>query len=88
MLFECHITVHRDDAEAAERIARLNHWKTSKIDGDPVLGNKPFFYLTTHETDYERILVYMRRTANDLRTSGVRVLRQKIELIMLDTAAA
>lgn len=85
MLYECHITVSTDYTEHASRIAKNHHWKTSEIARDPVLGDRNFFYLTSHATDYIDMWTRLRTAVSSLETSGVPVIREKIELIMHDT---
>lgn len=85
MLFECHITVSTDDAEAATTVAKMCHWKTSEIARDPILGDKNFFYLTSHATDYNDMWSRLKAASRMLQESAVPVLREKIELIMFDT---
>lgn len=85
MLFECHVTVPRQHAAEAEKVAKEVHWKFSQIDGDPVLGKETFAYLTTHDTDYSRMMRRMSSLSDRLDGLGVEVLREKIELIMYDT---
>lgn len=86
MLFECHITLNLSDKEIGEEVAKELHWKTSEIERDPVLGKDSYFYLTTHENDYVRIYDKMKYTVSELDEHfGVRVVREKIELIMYDT---
>ena len=86
MLFECHITLNLSDKEIGEEVAKELHWKTSEIGRDPVLGKDSYFYLTTHENDYVRIYDKMKYTVSELDEHfGVRVVREKIELIMYDT---
>lgn len=84
-MFECHITVSTDDANAATIIANDQHWKTSEIARDPVLGDKNFFYLTTHTKDYGIMWDKMRKTVDMLLAANVPVIREKIELIVHDT---
>jgi hypothetical protein len=85
MNYECHITVDTVYAEAATIIAQDLHWKTSEIARDPVLGNKNFFYLTTHSSKAPVIFARMEEACNVLEAAGVPVIRQKIELIIHDT---
>ena len=85
MLFECHITIAREHHDAATAIAAEHHWKQSKIDGDPILGNRTFAYLTKHGSEYQRIYEQMKLTVGDLQRAGIPALREKIELIMHDT---
>lgn len=85
MLFECHITVSTEHAETATNIAKLCHWKTSEIARDPVLGDKNFFYLTSHSKEYNDMWSRLRQTVAMFNNVEVPVLREKIELIMYDT---
>lgn len=85
MNYECHITVHVRDAEVATAIAKELHWKTSQIDGDPVLGDRPYFYLTTHSSDVEQMFIRMRAASAALQKRKVHVIREKVELIIYDT---
>lgn len=85
MIYECHITVSTDDAEAATTVAKELHWKTSEIARDPILGDKNFFYLTTHTNDFPLMWERMNSAANQLRSMNVKVIREKIELIIHDT---
>lgn len=86
--YECHITVANRDALAAYEIAEDMGWKTSKIDGDPVLGDKVHYYLTCHGDDYISIIVKMKETSRLLIEAGVKPLREKIEEILYDTKKA
>lgn len=96
LLYELHITVNKADAEGATRVAKELHWKTSQIDGDPALGAKPFFYLTTYaakpayESDSgERKARYvLEEGVQALREAGIFVIREKIELIVHDVRHA
>jgi len=85
MLYECHITVSTEYAETASSIARELHWKTSEIARDPVLGDKNFFYLTTHTNDFPQMWTKMNTATARLQELSVPVIREKIELIIHDT---
>lgn len=85
MIYECHITISSDDAAVGEQVADELHWKTSEIARDPVLGQATYFYLTSHDTDTERMFRRMRQCSTTLLNSGVNVIREKIELIIYDT---
>jgi len=84
-MFECHITVSTEDAEVATLIAKDLHWKTSEIARDPILGDKNFFYLTTHSRDYKDMWTRLRVAVDHLEVSKIPVIREKIELIVHDT---
>lgn len=85
MNYECHVTVSTEHAEKAARVAEAFHWKTSEIARDPVLGDKNFYYLTTHDADIRRMFSRMDLCRQQLEARGVPVLREKIELIIHDT---
>lgn len=87
MNYECHITVAREDGPVTAGVAAdpKNPWKYSQIDGDPVLDQKVFAYLTKHDTNYVRLYSNMKATVGALSQQGVDVVREKIELIMYDT---
>ena len=85
MIYECHITCHQADAAKATEVAEFGGWKTSEITRDPTLGNKTFFYLTTHDRDVVRIHQRMYQCSAALKAVGIEVLREKIELIVYDT---
>lgn len=96
--FECHITMEAPSRYAAtlreQQRASVEalHWIYSCIDGDPVFGAGVKSYATrqflfkgecvVEETkEIEKIL---DETAAKLRAKGWRVLRQKIELVLVD----
>lgn len=83
-LYELHVTVNVADAKLAEHVAQEHHWKTSQITGDPVLGNKPFFYLTTYTETEQMAYQKLYSCAQELRMAGIAVLRAKIEHIIYD----
>jgi len=84
-MFECHITVSTEHAETATNVAKLHHWKTSEIARDPVLGDKNFFYLTSHAKSYSDMWDKLRNTVRHLEEVEIPVIREKIELIVHDT---
>jgi hypothetical protein len=86
--FECHITIEKPlgyHQEWFEGIARRTGWKTSCIDGDPVMGQRAFFYFTCHHPQFESIKAKMHDLENLLKDHFVEVLRSKIEQIVYDT---
>ena len=88
--YECHVTV-APPATASKRkwfesLALAQGWKTSEIAGDPLLGQKNFFYFTTHAKVYEDIYGKMEKLAAHLSDDReIQVLRKKIEHIVFDT---
>lgn len=83
MIFECHITVARpDNQRRLEALAVEHGWKTSFIEGDPLLGKQGFFYFTSYHTSLVEMKIRMHEFADLL---PVPVLRKKIEEIVYDT---
>jgi hypothetical protein len=87
--FESHITlpVTADSPiDKWKEIATKLGWKTSAIDGDPLLGNKVFFYLTKHDTNFDilKFDTFACATLVEAET-GVVAVRMKIEKIVFDT---
>lgn len=82
--FEAHVTMPWSPEKIAfyKRIADEEGWKVSWIDGDPVLGEKRFFYFTRHETSHMRIFVAMEELVWTLGEGNV--LRRKVEKIIFD----
>lgn len=60
-------------------------WKFSKIDGDALMGNKPYCYLTTYDADGNVLLSRCRHAEEILLRYEVPVLRIKVEEILFDT---
>lgn len=89
MLFESHITVkspaNKETRSILENIAKKHHWKTSEINGDPILGKKTFFYFTSYGETQNDVFLRMKKVCNDLNSEGIEVLREKIEYIVYDT---
>jgi hypothetical protein len=85
--FECHLTFHVDHAAQVRAAGDQYGWKFSQIDGDPLMGAKPFCYLTSYHSDGEELLSRARRISKDLQHPLVKVetLRLKIEEIVFDT---
>lgn len=84
LLFECHITCMTSQAPIAASVAEALKWKTSEIARDPVLGEDTYFYLTKYGDTYEDIFGDMKTTVRSLMSRQVRVVREKIELILHD----
>lgn len=85
MNFECHITVALADREIAQEIADAQHWSTSEIERDPVLGKASYFYLTTHAREFKELWDRMERAEDELSFRDIKVIRSKIEAILYDT---
>jgi hypothetical protein len=84
---ECHLTYDVKDAATVESIgvaADLN-FKFSRIDGDPLMGAKPFCYLTAYHENPTILFGLMNAVALALEKVGISPLREKIERIVYDT---
>lgn len=84
--FECHITLEMP--EEPDRLVLFMDgwgWKCSWIDGDPLLGEKRFFYLTRYNEKFEDLRAEMELTAKVISGAGYNVVRKKIEQIIYDT---
>lgn len=84
--YECHITVEitKDKAirTAWEVLADRCGWKTSCIDGDPLLGAKSHFYFTRHSKNFMYLFDQMNEFSEMI---NAKIIRKKIELIVYDT---
>lgn len=79
--YEMHITFLGDP------LPEGHGWSQSEIAGDIILGDGPKRYLTDHadrHSDPAGLARDMERIADDLRASGRKVLRTKIELVLYD----
>jgi hypothetical protein len=83
--FEAHLTLPKADRDIASFVGETTGWTFSEIDGDPLMGAKPYCYLTAYEPDATLLLSRMRGVAHSLRQRGVAVLREKVEQIIYDT---
>lgn len=85
MNFECHVTVNAPSGmPTLEALALRNGWKTSTIDGDPVLGKGPRFYFTRHGNSFPTLHQEMIQLSDELVLTGAPVIRRKIEAILVD----
>lgn len=83
--YEAHITCHISDWERVQQFATLTGWKSSRIDGDALLGAKPYCYLTGYNADGHVLLAETVALARNLEQAGAVVLREKVEQIVYDT---
>jgi hypothetical protein len=83
-MFECHITCMQHDSVKATEVAKQLHWKTSEIARDPVLGNDTYFYLTSHSDKLATMYERMEKVVAQLTWVNVKVIREKIEVIIHD----
>lgn len=79
--FECHVTLMPEHEKAVTPVAKKHGFKTSRIDGDPLLGDKVYFYCTASGLQYDSLLERMNSLVADL---PVPHLRRKIESVVLD----
>lgn len=86
MKFEAHITFDRKYVAGVYEISKMyNEWKFSQFDADPVMGDKPYCYLTSYNVDSTKLLNEMGACVAFAELDGIHVLRQKIERIIYDT---
>lgn len=87
--YECHITIEGDSA-ATEAVVNQLGWKFSAIDGDPVMGKGVKCYATKHfnaKLPAEAVADTVGLVADELRSLGCNVTREKVELVIHDTRA-
>ncbi len=89
--YECHITIqHSYDCKELLRIQdeiEDMNWKYSVIDGDPTLGDDCFCYATAHmpmRFGLEKVIEAMKKVTSSLQNKKMRVIRQKVELVVYD----
>lgn len=83
MIFEAHITFPSSDAYYVKQKGDKWGWKYSQIDGDPVLGNNVYCYLSKHSDDYLELYNHMELFYLE-NCKSLHIIRKKIELIMYD----
>ncbi len=83
--FESHITFHISAADTVKAVGDSYGWKYSQIDGDALMGAKPYCYLTGYAPDGHELHRDMNAVVNAARKQGVQELRTKIEQIVWDT---
>jgi hypothetical protein len=84
-LFECHITYDKvtpEERQSLEDYAASLKWKTSFIEGDPLLGPGLRMFLTCHSADGDQLYHKMKDV---VLHSPVKLIREKIEEIVHDT---
>jgi len=84
--YEVHITMETDPILARGVVESIG-WKFSCIDGDPVLGCGLKCYATTFakaSKELAAIQYELDTAAHILRNAGCRVIRKKIEKVILD----
>lgn len=83
--FECHITLPIASADTVEVYAKNNNWSFSKIDGDALMEQKPYCYLTGYSQHGAILLAKCAHAKQELLSVGIQTLRIKIEEIVYDT---
>lgn len=85
-MYECHITYDNVDEyrqECLEQYAFQNGWKTSWIEGDPLLGPGKRMFLTSHS---KRLLQLHQKMSDALVSRDMPpAVRSKIEHIIHDS---
>jgi hypothetical protein len=89
MSYECHLTMPPPPAEGdrvyLEALAKQHGFKTSFIVGDPLLGDAKYFYMTGHDSDFQKMQDRMNSLSKEVQTlAKTRVIRRKIEQILID----
>jgi hypothetical protein len=88
--FECHITIDapaQDRAKVMDEVSSIG-WKFSAIDGDPLLGAGTKMYATRHYGgDQGSVIENTQAAAEHFRQRGLKVIREKVELIVWDSGA-
>lgn len=85
--YECHITMEGTKQHIRNTVENAPNWKFSAIDGDPALGDGVKCYATKHynqKYDQEDVQKWVNEMADYLRESSIKVIRQKIELVVYD----
>lgn len=83
--YESHITCYARDGAAVAELGQRNNWKYSCIDGDALMGAKPFCYLTAYEPSDTLLMVRMLDMKTKLEARDLEVLRTKVERIIWDS---
>jgi hypothetical protein len=83
--YECHLTLDPEHEDLARHVGAARGWGFSRIDGDPLLGDRVLCCLTRHSSDFRALALEMKAATADVRQAGGDVLRQKIERTMFDT---
>lgn len=81
-LFEAHITYDRVWADQVKILGAEVGWKFSQTDGDPIMGNRVFCYLTAYDRDPHSLLARMNKITAACEMPHERT---KIEKIVYDS---
>lgn len=83
--FEAHITMPKE-ADVVNLVKDgFGGWQYSCIDDDPVMGQKPYCYLTQYNSNPILLQKEMNTVCEMLEANYVPVLRTKIERIIFDS---
>lgn len=87
--YEAHMTFdkkHADDLKhLAETDSDFSGWQYSAIDDDPIMGQKPYCYLTAYNSEAKKLLDFMHDIKRILNWEGIETLRLKVERIIYDS---
>lgn len=83
--FEAHITFERTDDSIQKLKDGFNGWVYSAITDDPIMGQKPYVYLTHYSPFAKKLAKEMEETTTKAELVGLKPLRGKIERIIFDT---
>lgn len=90
--YEAHITLDKihapslkEDNTAIRSLHELKGWQYSAIDDDPLMGQKPYCYLTAYDPDPVNLLKRLEDACFVLLAMCVDPLRGKIERIIYDS---
>lgn len=81
--YEAHLTMDKVHAERLK--PGIRDWQYSAIDDDPLMGQKPYCYLTAYDPDPEFLLERMNQVVAILYEMSIPVLRRKVERIVYDS---
>ena len=88
MKFEAHITFDRNVFHKLLLLTKFltvfDEWKTSEIDGDPVLGQKVYGYFTSYASDEATLRERLDQAVENARKFSCPPVRAKIEQIIYD----
>lgn len=84
MYHECHITLDPAYEAMANQLAPHFGFKTSKIVGDEVLGDKVWLYCTKSSPNRRDLYIDMVALSTALESANAPWIRRKIEAILID----
>lgn len=86
MSMECHVTVKcaASEVQHLQDLIESAGWSFSQITNDPLLGAHTFCYATNHYETLAHAIQYTLAMSEALQIAEFRVLRRKVEQIMMD----